>query len=554
MKRTIIYGLMMAALALVSCNNSKLEPLKGKFPVSEQITLNKLKENTVVKGEKTRTFTIKLSGENNASLDVVFICNRNSYFLAPTTYSPGDGANKYKAEESKINGKAIKKGTITVTKKSDIEYRIEANVFDVDDKPFYAKWEGELEYVPDPEPANLTEVLVAQNNNNGTVTVKLGTVGTSVDMMQTPQGSGNVLTVDFYSADGYLHEGVYTAAVSSESVLEGQYSPGATYDFGEYGIFHWGTCFWTLAGDSATVIDIKSGEITVAKKGSKFVITWGSEETYPNWAVFTGEIEALDNGGGAVAFDYNYTEELAGAVDETFAPVAGVTTHKLTIKNKAGEDVAWFDLVLAEGETDLSGDFTCKEYAHEDHTCGNGYQFGTMIGGCRYMDAGNLVLINPGETVSVTKLAEEVYQITGTGFDFTVGGPNAASGGVTADYSIAEELSGAVDETFAPVAGVTTHKLTLKDKSGEDVAWFDLVLTEGETDLSGDYTCKEYAHEDHTCGNGYQFGSMIGGCRYIDGENLVLINPGATVTVTELADGIYSIAGEGFEFVGEMAE
>ena len=143
---------------------------------------------------------------------------------------------------------------------------------------------------------------------------------------------------------------------------------------------------------------VTSGTINVELKGNKYVITWGEESTYPHWAVFNGEIPALTPAEKPGA-DYSYTDEVTDAVDETGATVAGVKTHYLTLKNSVGEEVAWFQLVLREGETNYEGDYLCKEYAHEAYTFGNGYDFRSwgwdLVGGSRYMKDGELVLINP---------------------------------------------------------------------------------------------------------------------------------------------------------------
>jgi hypothetical protein len=277
-----------------------------------------------------------------------------------------------------------------------------------------------LVYEPDPEPVALTKVLIAQKNDNGTVTFKLGTADMDIDMMGTPAGDGFALTADIYSADGYLAEGVYTAASSSENVGPGQYAPGYEYDLSAWGmgIMHWGTCWW--AGSNVT--HISKEPITVEKKGAKFVITWGSEATYPNWATFTGEIPELVPG-DVPNPDYSYTDELSDAVDESFAPVAGVKTHNLTFKNAEGVECVWFQLVLTEGATDFSGEYVCKEYAHEDHTFGNGYDlsmWGMGMGGTRYVAAdGNLVMVQPGETLTVTQVGDATYKFVGsTGYAF----------------------------------------------------------------------------------------------------------------------------------------
>ena len=553
MKRTYIISLMAAILALVSCTDTSLDPLTGVFPDAQEPVLSNLTESSMEKTERNRIFTLKFSG-SGATVETQLVGARNQYYLEPNVYGPGESNGCFLIGPTRINGNTVQSGTITVQKKAGDVYKFIFVLFDSAGNAYRTKWEGELVYEPDPEPVVLTKVLVAQSNTNGTVTFKLGTADMDVDMMGSPVGDGFALTADLYSADGYLQEGVYTSAANSDNVGPGQYAPGYEYDLSEWGmgIMHWGTCWW--AGTAVT--HINKEPITVEKKGSKFVITWGSEETYPHWATFTGEIEALTP--SAVPNpDYSYTDELSDAVDETFAPVAGVKTHNLTLRNAAGEEIAWFQLVLAEGVTDYSGDYFCKEYAHEDHTFGNGYDlsmWGMGMGGTRYIAAdGSTVLVQPGESLSIAKLGDDIWEVSGNGFDFIFGN---GSGEVVVGYTITDELSDPVDEAFNPVAGVKTHNLTLTNADGVECAWFQLVLTEGSTDFSGEYVCKEYAHEDHTFGNGYDlsmWGMGMGGTRYVADGSTVMVNPGETLTITQVGADTWKFTGStGYEFVGRF--
>ena len=550
-KNIFLIGLLL--LGLTSCYKSVLDPLKGIYPAPTVLEMTQV-SSAADKVDGQRLFTLDLSdGSNTFHATLV----GDAYYLTSNAYTEAAAGAARKGNfilgQTSVNGKQVASGTITVTQDGE-NYTLSAVLFLDDGSPYKVKWAGNIHFDPDPEPVRLTEMLIAQANGNGTVTFKLGTEGMSVDAMGTPSGDGCALTADVYSADGFLHEGVYTAA-TGDTVGEGQYAPGYEYDLSDWGmgIMHWGTCWWN-AGEAT---HISAETITVEKKGANWVITWGEESTYPHWAVFEGAIEALTPS-GAPTPDYTYTETLGGAVDNTFTPVEGVTTHSLAFINKAGEEVAWFDLVLTEGVTDLSGNYTCTEYAHEDHTFGNGYDlsaWGMGMGGSRYLKDGAVVLINPGETLSVSKLAEGIYEFSGNGFDFIVG--NGGSEGEEAAYTIADELSDPVDETFAPVSGVKTHNLTLKNADGEECVWFQLVLTEGSSDFEGEYVCKEYAHEDHTFGNGYDlstWGMGMGGTRYVAADgSVVLVNPGETLTVTKVGDGTFKFVGStGYSFVGKF--
>ena len=95
-------------------------------------------------------------------------------------------------------------------------------------------------------------------------------------------GEGNYLSIDLYSADGYLHEGTYTANTTGGEVAEGQFGIGydTTIDWGwgPMEMKDWGTCWWTVANGAATAQKILEGTVTVTKKGSKWVIELVSGE------------------------------------------------------------------------------------------------------------------------------------------------------------------------------------------------------------------------------------------------------------------------------------
>ena len=556
--------MLAAVLALVSCTDTALDPLTGMFPDAQEPVLTTLTESSFVKTETNRLFTLKFSG-NGATLEATLVGARAQYYLESNVYAPGESTGCFLLGPTTINGKMVKSGNITVQKKAGDLYKFIFVLFDADGTPYRTKWEGEIVYEPDPEPVQLTKVFSAQSNvasGTNSVTVSLGSAGVDATFdpltySTTYSGDGNFLAIDFYSTDGYLHEGTYKASVAGGVINEGEFGigwdPGDLWGIG-INFTNWGTCWWTVTDGATSAEKVTSGTITVEMKGSKYIITWGDEYTYPHWAVFNGEIAALTPAEQPTA-DYSYTDVVSDPVDETYAPVAGVKMHGLTLKNKDGEDVAWFDLVLPEGETNYAGDYLCKEYAHEAYTCGNGYDLRPWgmdyVGGSRYMKDGELVLINPGEDVIVLRLGDDLWEVFGDGFDFIFG----AGGSDAPVYYITEVVTDAVDETYAPVAGVKVHSLTLMDEEGEDVAWFDLVLAEGATEYEGEFLCKEYAHEAFTFGNGYDLRpwgmDIVGGTRYMKDGELVLVNPGETLTVTKVGNDTYKFTGStGYEFVG----
>lgn len=529
-------------LMLVSCQTSVLDPLEGIFPAPTVVNCtNGACEASKLDGK--RYFDLNLS-DGSTSLKALLI--GDSYYLTSNAYTEATADNAKKGNyilgQTSVNGTQVESGTITVTQDGE-NYKVKAVLFLTDGKPYRMSWTGRLHFEPDPEPVVLTQVLVAQANTNGTVTFKLGTDDMSVDMMGTPVGEGFALTADVYSADGILHEGVYTAAPNSDNVGPGQYAPGYEYDLSEWGmgIMHWGTCWWN--GGNCT--HISKEPITVEKKGSKFIITWGSEETYPNWATFTGEIEELAPQGPSIDFSYS----------ESIAPVAeGSTVMKHTVTLTDGDAlVAVFELLLEEGNNELAGTYECKEYASEPGLLCNGYNFPDwgISGGSFYMKDGVRVDINAGETLEVKKLAKGAYAFVGSsGYSFSAAGADySPEGGDVTVYD--------ASETVGPVAeGSTVMKHTVTMFDGDAIlAVFELLLADGETDLSGTYDCKEYASEPGLVCNGYNFPDwgISGGSFYMKDGVRVDINAGETVTVTSQGGTVYKFVGStGYDFTCEI--
>ena len=530
---------MAAALAFVSCTSTALDPLTGVFPDAQEPVLTTLNSSSFEKTATNRIFSLSFSGNGGAMVEVKLVGPRAQYYLESNVYGPGESAGCFLVGPTTINGKTVKSGNITVQKKAGDLYKLIFVLFDADGTPYRTKWEGDIVYEPDPEPMVLTKLLIAQANANNTVTFKLGTDDMGLDMMGTPEGNGYALTADVYSADGYLHEGVYTPAADHDNVGPFQYAPGYEYDLSEWGmgIMHWGTCWW----EWPTVTHINKEPITVTKKGSKYTITWGSEETYPNWATFTGEIPELTPSGPSIEYDYT----------ESVDPLAeGSTVMKHTIHITDGNAlIAVFELLLDEGDNELARTYECKEYASEPGLVCNGYNFPDwgISGGSFYMKDGVRIDINAGETLEVKKLAKGAYEFKGsTGYSFSAAGPDYTPGG--GDVTVYD-----ADEVVGPVAeGSTVMKHTVTMYDGDAVlAVFELLLADGETNLSGTYDCQEYASEPGLVCNGYNFPDwgISGGSFYMKDGTRVDINAGETVTVTQGADGSLTFTGStGYSF------
>ena len=149
------------------------------------------------------------------------------------------------------------------------------------------------------------------------------------------------------------------------------------------------------------------------------------------WVKFEGAIEALTPQGSSVpAPEYTMTEKVEAVYDASYAVVAGVEKHLVTL-TKGEEVAAIFELLTTENGV-IEGTYECQEYASAAGLMGNGYSFPewNVEGGSRYWVNGEMVLINPGETLEVAKLADGLYSFTGsTDYEFVAATGDYVGGG-----------------------------------------------------------------------------------------------------------------------------
>ena len=133
--------------------------------------------------------------------------------------------------------------------------------------------------------------------------------------------------------------------------------------------------------------------------------------------------------------------------------------------------------------------------------------------------------------------------------------PKKPSGPVALDYAYTIGDPAACSTSSGEVvAGVMKYPFTITDKDGQEVAYLEFVLNEGATDIEeGDYVSTEYAHEAGQLANGYfldfgDWGTFAGGSYYINGAGeKVYIDPGVTVTVTNVGTGAFRFTSDGFD-------
>ena len=325
----LIYKIFAAAasiLALSSCVESAIEPMTGKYAKPVVYEMNTLASQSVEKGDKNRTFTVELSGDN-ASMTLKMVSDK--YFLADGSYTPAPADQAKKNTYIVGNGGTtfnnipVETGSIKVAQ-GEGTYSFAGILWLADESVIEIKSTVALVYEADPEPVKLSTVLSATSNlANGsqTVTMQLAQDGIYSEWdMNTYQtiwhGEGNYLAIDLYSADGYLHEGTYSASVVGGVVGEGQFGIGydttVDWGWGPMEMKDWGTCWWSVSNGAATAKKILEGTINVSKKGSKWVIELISGEGKEMiWAKFEGAVDALTDpalGGGGNVDDTDYVE------------------------------------------------------------------------------------------------------------------------------------------------------------------------------------------------------------------------------------------------------
>ena len=491
--------------------------------------------------------------------------------LAPGQYVLGDNQiGNAVLSSTKVNGQPASEGYITVNRDDKGTYHISATV---DGKAYV--WNGTMPFTADPAATVLPVLQQAQSNvANGTnsVTLQLATDGISSEIdwstWQTVwKGEGGYLALDLFSDDGYLHEGTFIPSAEGGVINAGEFGigwdPGDLYGIGMV-FTDWGTCWWTVKDGAATATKITGGIVTVTKlEGEKaWRIAWG--EKYPVEYVFEGDIPALTKPKkpeGGANIDYAYTDEVT--------PGDGIDTHAIKITDKNGEEMAYLEILTANGQTDLSGSYPSTSYAGSPGQMRDGYNFPDwgISGGSYYVKDGEKQYIGAGTaTLVITKIATGAYKFSCEFFDYSAAGPDyvpeeGGEGGgddVSGDvvlkltsgltYSMEDVTAANTDANQSPLSGMTLWRVTVSDGSGT-VAAFDLGTKEGSSDLAGEYTVMSYPDAVGKAGNGWGFAAwnMFGGCYFMVDGSYYFIPEGAKINVSSNADGTLK-----FKFTGPV--
>ena len=427
MKRAFIYGMAVAALALVSCSKSELDPLSGVFPeptVVEASGETGLKAYTAEKdANDRRVFTIDLT-DGTTPVHMTLIGNK--YFLTANQYTEALDAvaknGNFVLGKSTVGGQAIKQGFINVELLEENEtdngcnnkYSIKAIVFLEDGTPFKANWEGYMAFEKD-------AVLAPQFTYTDTVAqdCTLEDGSTPVTDVESHTLVLNDLSGEFaaqiklirslgakdftgkYTVKEYAHED-FTAGNGFDLGVFFGMDPGA-YVIGSYYVSD-GTVVVIDAGATISVTGMGDGVYSFEGDGFSFL---AAPEGYVP--------------GGVTVCDMTDTVAQDCTLEDGSTLVEDVESHTLVLKN-GDAFVGQVKLIRSVGTTDLAGTYTVKEYAHEDFTAGNGFDLGVYFGmdpgayviGTYYInEEGAAVIAEPGETITVSKDGD-VYTFEGS--------------------------------------------------------------------------------------------------------------------------------------------
>lgn len=274
MKKNII-NIMLAAgvvFGMASCQKTTIAPLEGMFKAPVKVEATNI-TSSVDKAENLRVFNFELSaGSDKANLALV----GSSYFLGVNTYMGADETaaknGSFIFGKTTVNGKAVKDGSVIVTKSGDAKaytpediYTFDTMLFLEDGSAYNFVWSGKLFFEAEAMTyEELTKVGWSINYGMFGMTmlgldlISDGIVGTPGAWGNTYSGEGNYLKLELYSADGSVAPGTYVPA-KGENPGPGEFKPGSAAG---------GTQWTVFAGGSSTTEFVTDGEITVSVDGS----------------------------------------------------------------------------------------------------------------------------------------------------------------------------------------------------------------------------------------------------------------------------------------------
>lgn len=211
--------------------------------------------------------------------------------------------------------------------------------------------------------------------------------------------------------------------------------------------------------------------VLFADDGTPYKLSWTGKMAFEKDAVLDPE--------------YFYTIAAPAAVtDANNNVVEGVKSNVVTLKDKNGDFAAQFSFILADGVTEIAGDYTVKEYASEPYTAGNGFDFSIygwdLVIGSYYKQDGANVIINPGETIKVTAMGNGLYTIDGsTGYSFFMAPEGYDPNAVILNHVVSVA-------NYYEMYGGFSHTLGINLANGDVASSFDMTTYTTNYSGSGD--------------------------------------------------------------------
>ncbi len=529
---------LLTLLVAFSCEESALDPLTGMYPVPESYSLNNLFGQSMNKQDNnTRVFTLKMASEgvtatynestfsydfsgtgNYLSVDLV----GSVYYLDEGTYTIADvasaGAGNYIAGyDAEFGGLTfenwgtcfftVSNGTATAqkvvsgnirVKKDDDAYEVYGTVTLEDGTVVRLSFAGEIVYEPDAYVPTYTYSVETE-------TPAMGGSDGSVEISGTTKHKITVFADDEFSA--YLEivtdenatslSGTYSVKDGLDAA--GQLSNGYYLDFAWWGgagtmdggsyYMQNGEKMYLREGDGAVTIEDNSGTLSIS--GDNLAILDLDALIASSGATWT----VLDTPGSLAIQDatalqtetpsYTYTNTITAPATYGWSAtvIEGSQLNVITVTDGDNNTVAAFELITAEGATDLSGDYNVLDGSASAMAIGdanNGYyldmtwygQEGIQMAGCYYSENGENKYIRSGSVIHVVD----------NGGVLTISGDNLAlldvetlissSGATWANLATAGSFSYSEISAAGSAGGEGTALTNVISASALDLSWF----------------------------------------------------------------------------------
>ena len=331
--------------------------------------------------------------------------------------------------------------------------------------------------------------------------------GRRIFVLDFSDGASNKLHAVLVGSNYYLSSNTYTEASDATANTGNFITPSTTFN-----------------GQS-----VRSGSVTVKQNGSNYSVSGVlfMQDGTPYTLEWVGTLNYVKEPLPPVAYTFTVAKP-ADVTDASNAVVSGVKSNMVTLVDFDGNFAAQFNLILADGNTNIVGSYHVEEYASKPYAAGNGFDMTPygwpIIIGSYYVRDGENVIIEPGEFIDVY-VEDGVYVFEGsTGYTF-VAQPEAVDPNLWPTIDLGENLV-LLGTTSDPASNMISlqigtsglSKPFTKESSGY---YIDLVL----------YSKDGYLHQgDYNPGDGSKGTYLMGHDVFEPG---VAMNEGTTLNLVK---------------------